>query len=242
MGQKYSIIHLNGLMYAVENDITKLGHVLIHTVDGWILRKAVANKGGFMELENGSATLPFEDSYKPIVMSSNPSIGLPLLPAVNNINELVILANDSVTQAKSERIVTDGKTLVVYTKGFAEGYKTAKAKKYSEEDMIKGMLWAMSTRESNAKKLGKLTLPETEQEEQQFEKDFMGRYNMGEALISKFLQSLNPLPIAVEVEMMEGKVVESVEFIGDGADIEWNKQPKVDANNFVNPLKWIYHE
>lgn len=254
MTKIYPLIHLNGFVYAVDKEavIPQYAHFWasdrnsIHD-NRW---KTYQGEPNLLKMD-----FPF---YHLIVMSSNPSLGLSLLPAVddplnrrkplyqvqnNKAGEegnltIDVLAFEDLKEA--EEWCGDAEHLQIIP---TDWIVATKAKKYSEEDMIKGMLWAMSTRESNAKKLGKLTLPETEQEEQQFEKDFMGRYNMGEALISKFLQSLNPLPIAVEVntwldytekiaKLEDGKLKEHLKRISN--------QPKVDANNYVNILKWIY--
>ena len=66
----------------------------------------------------------------------------------------------------------------------------------------------------------------------------MGVFNhdsVNDVAFEKFLQSLQPKPIAVEVE------VETFNFPEDG-HLAVHKQirPEVDENNFVQVVKWVY--
>ena len=93
-----------------------------------------------------------------------------------------------------------------------QGYKAASSKRFTEEDIRKAI--------------------------------FMSRQQIGvdwkywEHQPEKIIQSLNPKPIKVEIEMVEYHFTTDKEGGIPVVPSTW--LPKVDANNFVNVLRWIY--
>lgn len=160
MTKKYDIIHLlDGFMYGVDKEI-----ILSRTTP-------YIQNGNQLHIE-GSDSHGICDCVA-VIMSNNPSLGLPLLPDIEE--DVVKLAKNSID--KSTLTVEMDKLIALHA--WIDGYETASAKKYTEEDMEAAVAFGI-TLERFKKDKGKLS--DTE--------EFKG-----------FIQSLSPKPIAVEVEM-----------------------------------------
>lgn len=202
MTKKYDIIHLNGFMYAVEKytfvDIGEVG--LAKTKDNSILIGKISRKlgAGLSEINSVPCHRPAK-----VIATNDPSLGLPLLPEIEeDINNIFEKASKS-NLFENDLIYNIGNKPEAYyiaKRIFIEGYKAASAKKYTEEDLRKAFLEGWNHEDG-----GEKLLTHTWQE---------------------LLQSLNPLPIAVEIEVSPKPFDDQI----------------VMENNFVKVVKWIYHD
>ena len=140
-----------------------------------------------------------------IIASTDPSLGLPLLPPIEEkidykgFNEVWIKFIHSIPPLNRTNVVqfTDEAKNI-----WKEGYKAAKAKRYSEEDLEKALVM---------KNMG-------------YGKEFI-------------IQSLNPLPKQVEVEMEDFCDYEGEELWEITPD--WRLKLK---NNIIQVIRWIYEK
>lgn len=186
---KYEIIHLNGFMYAVPDSVKEYVERTKHNI------------------------LSSEAMKGQIVATNDPSLNLPLLPAMEEDVEKLALSFYPEIKHLNQASHTDIEKQIGKRIGFTEGYKAAKAKQFTEEDMKKAYLSGYQRHEDQNLDMislrGKNT-PTTEQ----------------------WLKSLKPLPIAVELGMQV--------ITGKGHGKRETKILKIDENNFVNVLKWVY--
>lgn len=219
---KYDIIHINGFMYAVDKEAD------LKPDQHWIHPKG--------------AIFPFTDVYYKaftalkeygktgvIVATNDPSLNLPLLPAVeeDNVFPCILKSNQ---QKGWKYWFTDKDGLNQHSDFFfdegecrenAKRFKAASAKEFTEEDMVSFLNYYISTVPLNASSTGEnngLTKKE---------------------VLNKFIQSLRPKPVAVELEM---KFTFKAVDIGAGSKVQHNtgKQPAVDENNFVKVKQWYF--
>jgi hypothetical protein len=136
------------------------------------------------------------------------------IPLIEEVDEDLL----SIALKESENI--DG----TYQSGLVDGFSLGQAAQskgvYTEDDIHKAMLFAISTREK-AVKGGALTLPSNEDEEKQFKEDFTTRFNKGKSLLKEFIASLQKkkLPTSVELEMEE-EIVKCPHCEGYGVTID----------------------
>lgn len=214
MNKIFDLIHLpNGHRYAVEErEDYKISPEEIY-YDKYNNEIKIASTSGW-------------GTWQVIIASDDKSLNLPLLPPIeedvqkisDEFGDFWARNNGSYDNLKDEEEKEDfeeekGK----YSFGFFNGYKAAKAKQYTEEDIMK---WYK----------------------------YVKTHTVEEAF-THLKQSLNPLPKQVEVELYD--FTEALEQpLAPWDDTSANAymddklkrkrgQPKVDANNIVNVIKYI---
>jgi hypothetical protein len=163
MTKRYELIHLNGQMYMVDGIPSLTGEWYIDDADA--IRQSVTDNTEYWLKREG---------YKKIVATTDPSLGLPLLPDIEeDVASMLLkrLAELGFPKMKTEEIHNWSSQIVA-----------AKAKQYTKEDMWDAARFGYDTANNNA--------------------DDEGTQMTGEEF-QAFLQKLRPLPIAVEVEMVE---------------------------------------
>jgi hypothetical protein len=168
MNKIYDLVHLNGYVYGVDKEVLN----------------DICPQNGTQVHKKGDDSHGMCDCTA-IVFSNDPSLGLPLLPPIEEAIPYLQTTDEDQQWA------------------YREGYKAAKAKRYTEEDIKEVIDMARSFIALDFSK------PQYSTEE--------------------IIKSLNPLPKQVEVEM---------EMIGNPH--EWIYAPKVNENNIVNVIRWIY--
>jgi hypothetical protein len=200
MTEKFDIVHIDGYMH--------IGKSLVKSEDFpyIVLEKLVDGEWCLWQVDNGNDW--DEKNQLTIVASNKPSLGLPLLPSVEvNIDQLA---------REDAEIVCGGgagvSPVARHVIGFVNGYKAAKAKKYTEEDMVN--LYNLATGEME-----------------------------GTGFV-RIMDVINPKPIAVEIEMenynarpdLGNFLIQSDGSVGPLI----MQRVKVDENNFVKVVNWIY--
>lgn len=205
MNKRYDIIHLpDGFMYGIDKEALSnskpiLGNKIINFI--------------------GKETVQFRN----IIFTSNPSLGLPLLP---DIEEDIKSIAKRVLNPRFFETIQGGEMHC-----FKAGYKAASAKKYTEEDMKQAYIegaWDMicADEDTAATPLLELKLEG---------KAPNGAYNPS---WNEFIQSLSPKPIAVEVEMEDWR--------GDGEDPNIGNKAihliilKLTPDNKVQVKQWYF--
>lgn len=192
--KRLPLIHLNGESYAVGEPTKDI------------------KSGYFMHPKN--VLFPVTETYikgpistgymKPVLYTTDKSLNLPLLPAVEeDINKIPYEVASEIME-KHWTPVTGPEILA-----YKLGYKAASKKKYSEEDMEAAVAFGITLERF---KTDPHKLSDTE--------EFKG-----------FIQSLNPLPIAIEVEMED-----QGGWAGDFDERKfWMERlvPKVDKTNTI---------
>lgn len=245
MTKTYPLIHLNGFIYMVD-------------------KKALNDKCPYIdsgnELHKEGSDFHGMCDCSAVISSNDPSLGLPLLPDIEeNINQLGLNFINSEKQKdilkwnSAQFIDYDIKHICkkipneewlkkkLYLKiaiekkaGWIEGYIAAKAKGYTEEDMKDIVLCAP-------------------------DKQCVDEAGSFENWFKRYLQSLNPLPIAVEVEMDIDNPCPKCGKDNTHGNYDYSKPntplidtlcnecgtvflpiPKVDENNIIQIVKWIY--
>lgn len=226
MTKKYDIISLNGQLYAVdkeaeieENNIFILGNTeqsnhLISKATGQHLKYAVAMQEVFKTAKYPER-IPKQIMCVKIVTSTDPSLGLPLLPEIEE--DIQTLRDIAI---KKYRKYGSG-AVMVGIEAYFDGYKAAKAKKYSEEDMRKAIKMAKQC----------VAVSEANNGEEWIEKIFFHTEE-------KIIQSFNLIPKQVELEIEQ--IIVTKEWVSSNTTAYGKIKPKVDANNFVKIIKWIY--
>lgn len=215
MTKQYPLIHLNGFVYAVDEDKKK-----DHSKGSWVYESN--NTVPIYQFSYDMEDYPLQR----VIMTNDPSIGLPLLPAIaepisyKGFNEvwagMIAEVRNPLTRMQMMQFTEKVKAI------WNGGYKAAKAKKYSEEDMLEAVVFGQQQ-----SLLGK-AITSTDTTKEKFD---------------KFLQSLNPLPITVEVEIADySEFLENLppERKLTSALVGRNGTPTTDMAGFVNVLKWIY--
>lgn len=180
--------------------------------NGW---KGIAYKTDVKRqiFEHFYTTNTWYDDARMVVASNDPSLNLPLLPSIEE--DIEKLATNYWKNFKNEMSWVDD--LNDITQAFKEGYKAASAKKYTEEDIRKAF-----------------------REGRDFEASIQNTGYDDEEVMDEeqFIQSLNHLPIAVEVEMYP---IYEDKWIGEMVvPVHVDNVLLVDENNFVKVIKWIY--
>ena len=124
---KYELIHLNGFMYAVD-DIPDKPYIGPYIICWPSSKKELFNS------HNAIAYSRRNISYM-VIASNDPSLGLPLLPAVEE--DVERLAYKSANKLLSEFI--HPKDVKKISQLWIDGYKAASAKQFTEEDMRKAI-------------------------------------------------------------------------------------------------------
>lgn len=219
MTKKYDIISLNGFMYAVDKEAECPKDsiaIFPDTRNSKITNYNPPIKCKWNYAANGCYNLL-------VVASNDPSLGLPLLPAVGNqifiLNDLKKLAEDSFSKAQEEFPIIPNVDVRPFKLGFVKGYKAASSKQYTETQLL-----SFINNEDN----------HTEGE--------LGNSCIDVNTLKNYLQSLKPTIIAVEVEMKE-YAYEPI--IGKFPNYEVNPNPRlyrlvVDENNYVKIKQWIW--
>lgn len=244
--KQYDIIHLpDGYMYGIDKKVgIKEGDYhyykgktpLIKHLEG--ISKVNQIKIGYSNTQNnkwylGNAVVnEFHNDCFKIIFTNNPSLGLPLLPDIEEDVEK-LAKNASIKYCEkwwpnqSDRYIDAA--LINHTNGFLEGYKAASAKKYTEEDIRKAIDFGEAMRGE------KSTINEN------FGSPFI-EYEGAQKEIETYIQSLFPKPIAVEVEMIDNGHEVDMEGRG-GSDIGWLEkwEPKIIFNK-VQVKQWIYEK
>lgn len=232
---KYDIIHLNGFMYAVDKKKDPNNDEIGMFED--------ENECWLQEWWNHVKWSP--NTYK-IVATNDPSLGLPLLPAVEEdelslyieFEEAALEVSKSILQdsnvfypqspftpeQKSELRLQRLKDIGIWQK--VTGYKAAKAKQFTEEflEKIRDLVDELPvdwTGTGDPKQGIKDEL------------DWRKRWN-------SHIESLKPKPVAVELEM---EIDDSIEPISTGnypRDEDYAWKLKVDSTNHVNVKQWYY--
>jgi hypothetical protein len=208
MTKRYELIHLNGQMYMVDKEAAKKGDKIysnrsntIHTVeydtDGY---STLIPVGGYAcdSVDIGSSVGKTVTSVAKawasrIIATKDPSLGLPLLPEIENDKEIFVVLNPKggkppmhhTYRVKAFEDFEDAKKFCEgkeHLQVVSEWIGAAKAKQYTKEDMWDAARFGYDTANNNA--------------------DDEGTQMTGEEF-QAFLQKLRPLPIAVEVEMVE---------------------------------------
>lgn len=144
---RYEVIHLNGFMYAVDKSIG-----LIHPdKDGYYQIEGQSKiweysklKRGWYTLDDIPCTIVGTMRVYPVIATTNPSLNLPLLPAIEE--DITKIATDYVMDNQWGHPVDDAGNFMYdeVKKAFIDGYKAAQAKKWSDEDvetMITDSIW-----------------------------------------------------------------------------------------------------
>ena len=146
MSKKFDIISLNGFMYAVDRDI-KMGDIcrfkhpmqpddMADFSEKHIIQDLHHSDYKPYEVRTNNGFGPKEAYFK-IVATSDPSLGLPLLPDVEE--NWFILAKEEWEESKKvmEKMhqPTSQEQQAFFFSGFSFGYKAAKAKQFTEDDM-----------------------------------------------------------------------------------------------------------
>lgn len=209
MTKQYPLIHLNGFVYAVDKEPAKGNSIYVRPMSpaGTIIGSLVEAKRTGLKGLFGSVMVDI-----PTIASNNPSLGLPLLSAVEEDRDAHIDAASMAIEAFTEyRSKGDRKGVQSILKNL---WEAAEAKKYSIKDVWK-ILHLVTTQKLDSLKDG--------------------------LKVAEIIKSLNPLPIAVEVEMIPGKQITA--RAKDGSIYEsgyTSEKLKVDRKNIVNVLNWIY--
>lgn len=201
MTKTYDIVHLpDGYMYVVDdkeipynpNGGTNGNFICLHEIKEHPEDAFVKNVGNC----KGCRT---------IITTNNPTFGLPLLSEIEeNIDQIY---GNYCRENPEERIVYND---------FEHGYKAAKAKQYTEEDMRK------------AYQSGKRS-------------EYEGAKN-DDSWFNGFIQTLSPKPIAVEIEMIYdySDMEEHCEGGTLPSAVYGELQLKLTNNNEVIVKQWIY--
>lgn len=205
MTKIYDIIHLNGQSYMVDKAFIAKGDY--HWMGKAGARKALNDLG-----------ICDEGLANKVIASTDSSLGLPLLPAVEeDENETQILD-------KFDRVHSSTPVGQYEISAFLKGYKAAKGK-YTEEDMIRAILRGAAF---GMQEKGTLTgLAMTLKEGKAYE----------------ILQSLNPLPKQVEVECIEscgGNKCSRHGYLHPDEPCDGGPLIPKTVNNIVVVKRWIY--
>lgn len=213
MTKIFDLIHLNGHRYAVDKESKEKGQWEIINNELNLLSDDI-ERTGWLVIATDNITDP---AFK--------EFNLPLLPPIeefdmvenllmDNMSYYLTLAEDASPKQESQ------KDIAVVLLNILGQYqeKAAKAKQYTEEDVRK----ALQSNKEGLKTEWNAYIDGISED----------RFDS----VIKALQSLNPLPKQVEIEMID-KEKDIVKYIVKGNTFP---EPKVDANNFVNVIKWIY--
>lgn len=175
-------------------------------------------------VEKGPRMLPIsslEDYGYLIIATTDPSLGLPLLPVVEeDVEELAKKAQHDFTWGKSKAFDLgfsySGMMSNGYLHGWKDGYKATSAKKYTEEDLRKAFLAGESV---------------------EFWRQKGGKEYPS---IERYIQSLNPKPIQVEIETEEVELPcpDGIE----GCEVLHLEERPVIENGYVKVIRWGYPE
>lgn len=240
MTKTYPIIHLNGFIYMVDEK--EIPYNPNGGTNGLFicLSEIEQNKQHGVKLGDEKYCSPLVTNVgncsacRIILASNDPSLGLPLLPDIEEDIEQLALSIYPEIKHLTQASNTDIEKQISKRIGFVKGYKAAKAKGYTEEDMKDIVLCAP-------------------------DKQCVDEAGSFENWFKRYLQSLNPLPIAVEVEMDIDNPCPKCGKDNTHGNYDYSKPntplidtlcnecgtvflpiPKVDENNIIQIVKWIY--
>lgn len=167
----------------------------------------------------------------PILASTDTTLGLPLLPKVeeedilSKAEEIYPYVESHVIKAVAHNAGQDSRRIA-----WVRGYKAASVKKYTEEDMREAFIEGTNHGARYQQLIDNDDFVDAD--EMSIDKDF-----------EKLIQSLTPKPIAVEVEMLEYLSDFEYEAIESG-QLDYRKatvltKPKT-KDNMVVIRRWIY--
>lgn len=211
MNKIFDIIPLNNYLYMVDKEAEIPQYSWFYASD----RNSI-HDNRWKTYSDGNHLKKDFPFYWLILASNDPALkDLPLLPPIKeDISEIIQKAKEKYPYQTNT--TEEDKGLILGLRlAYIDGYKAAKAKKYSEEDM-----WWAYTRGFQASEEKKKPLT-----------DFR-----------EVIQSFNPVPIQVEVEMWD--FADSIEKMPEGKLKENLKKrhenPKLDNNNTVIVKRYIY--
>lgn len=209
MTKTYDIIHLpDGYMYAVDNK--KIPYNPNGGTNGLFICLSEINMGhpedAFVKNVGNC------EGCRTIITTNNPTLGLPLLSEIEE--DVEQLAKDRATALFP--VGTSDVHWRACVEDFLMGYKAAKAKQYTEEDM------------RNAFNSGQIC-------------EYEGAYDK-DSWFNGFISTLNPKPIAVEIEMIYdySDMEEHCEGGTLPSAVYGELQLKLTNNNEVIVKQWIY--
>lgn len=163
---KYNIISLNGFMYAVDKEARPKKDQWVFETHNPIVESVCQTLRDYTDQDN--------TTDKVIIFSNDPSLNLPLLPAVEeDVQQLV----DNKFKG------TAGKEVGIAKAAFIQGYKAASSKQYTEADVRKAF--------KAGRNWGRAEVIE-----------YHGGSENENPNCDEYLQSLKPTPVAIEVEMV----------------------------------------
>jgi hypothetical protein len=129
MTKQYPLIQIGEHFYAVDKEAKLLHKDYFYTpIAGSDGKTHIFQVGRYDEQDCEEAKVQY--SYQKIVASTDKSIGLPLLEFKEDIQPLA-----SAGYKEFRKSGWDLAKAALYHRGFSDGYKAAKAKKYTEEDI-----------------------------------------------------------------------------------------------------------
>lgn len=206
MTKIFDLLHIKNEIYMVEH-----GENITIPYNGYFILG-----GNKLNQFRGEGVRYTTHLSRKIIATTNKSLGLPLLPAIEediqpNIPDIL-----------------DSDQIFPYEMGYRAGYKAKQAKKYTEEDMKeafrRGMRYVGNSLEGTV--------------QLESGKEFNERFN-------KLLQSLNPVPKQVEVSIQNCET-EDEGCIGTYSGVwkngtEFTMGYRLDLlNNIVKVKRWIY--
>ncbi len=134
---RYDIIHINGFMYAVDREVLVLknNYFILKAGEKMILREEEK------EIDNHVYHKNFFGSMfiGKVIYTNDPSLGLPLLPEIENVDFTGFNESWNEVISHVDTTLFDKKSMDIFTKSiksvWENGFKAAKAKKFTEEDV-----------------------------------------------------------------------------------------------------------
>jgi len=207
----------------------KTYNVIFLNNQGYMVEQIIAPRKGDWVYEYNNTIPIYQFSYDmesyplpKIMASTHKALGLPILPPIEE--DIEKIANLKYTRQSENKPYCEIKDVRAIA-GFIEGYKAASTKKFTKEDMRKA--WNASEIEHIA---------EHEQTDATVEE-------LGGQTFEQFIQSLNPQPIAVivEMELVEDNDFSDYEEGGTHPGVTTSQyEPKVDENNQIIVKFWVY--
>lgn len=219
MTKQYPIIKIKDHLYMVDKGATIL-------VEDFVLTPSQMLKvGSQIALEHylHYLSLGSGEKWDKIIATTDTSLGLPLLPAIEeDLKFLQTLADSSFNEFRERNPIIPAKHILPFKTGYIKGYKAASKKKYTEEHIKKA-----------------IELAQTTENLESFGSTITFKYSHPEEIISQ----LTPTPIAVEVEMVDNGYPVDMEGLGgmELGECQWFEKWELKiVNNFVIVKKWIY--
>lgn len=210
MTKQYPVVALGNELYAIDKEQRPKKGEHCHVPDTSLFN-GFTGKCGMDDEGMDKAFKQAGFKFYKTIASSDKSLGLPLLPAIEELNPEKL---GEIFQKHDLRKA--GRNFVDWSMGYVTGYKANKAK-YTEEDISFDKVSEIISNYFKVKPVEHFGLDSSD-------------LTVHLLASIKTLKSLKKIPIAVEVE-----VEEEVTGYYNSIDI-----PKVDENGFVTVNKWIY--